>query len=246
MDNTYSLQIAVCEDNPADAALLESHIEKSGIPSARRGFDDGEAFLRSFRAGLYDLVFLDIYMGGMNGIEVAKAIRETDEYVVIAFTTTSPDHTLESYRLGALKYLEKPVTADGVRETMELALFKRKSRSFITLTMSGGKRADIALDSVLYFELKDHVIKIHTSAGLLTTSQSVRIDDIEKRLPSPPFMRCHRSYMVNLNYVHTVDRELQAFIMKNGDRADIRRGHAAKYLKELDKWRLHEVGRDGI
>lgn len=240
---TDIFQVAVCEDAAADTAALESLLEKSGIPMEYRSFEKGEAFLRTFAAGRYDLVFIDIYMSGMRGVEVAEAIRGTDENVVIAFTTSSTAHTLESYRLGALKYLVKPIKAEEVRQTLELALMVRKSRSFISLMAAGGKREDIPLNNILYFEHKNHVVEAHTSSGVFITSQSVKIDDIEKRLPSPPFLRCHRSFLVNLDYVLEVNREQYAFIMKNGDRADIRRGNLTRYAGELDKWRLYVTGR---
>jgi DNA-binding LytR/AlgR family response regulator len=79
---------------------------------------------------------------------------------------------------------------------------------------------------------------------VFTTSQSARLDDIETRLPSPPFLRCHRSYLVNLDYARSAEKNIRAFIMKNGDRADIRSGGFKACAAALDKWRLHKAGRD--
>lgn len=193
------LKIAICEDTDADARRLQLYAEQSGLPLLCERFESDEAFLHSFHAGRYDLVFMDIYMNNaVQGIKAAEAIRETDELVMLAFTTSSLDHTLESYRLKALMYLEKPVKAEDVKETLELALMKRKSLSLLTLTAAGGQRKDIPLDSILYFEQKNHVVEVHTASGVFVTSQSARMDEIEERLPRPPFLRCHRSFMVNL------------------------------------------------
>ena len=247
MDKPCVLQVAVCEDEPADAALLESLInktEKNGVEVDLHSFKSGKEFLASFCAWKYDLIFMDIYMKGMQGVEAVREIRRKDRNVVIAFTTNSPDHALESYRLGAVKYLEKPVSPEDVAETLSFALMKRKNIPFITLTTMGGGQEDIPLDSILYFEQQNYVVEVHTESRVLTTSRSARLNDLEKRLPSPPFLRCHRSYLINLNYVRTFDRENNAFIMTNGDRADIRRDGYARYKMEFNKWRLDKDGRE--
>jgi two-component system LytT family response regulator len=93
------LSIAVCEDNPADAALLLSHIRGSGIAHWCETFSSGEALLAAFAPGKYDMIFLDIYMAGLRGVDAAGKIRETDRTVTLVFTTTSTEHTLEGYRL---------------------------------------------------------------------------------------------------------------------------------------------------
>ncbi len=218
------LQIAICEDNPKDLATLQEIIEKSGVSSACQSFESGEDFLESYCALKYDLIFMDIYMKGLMGIETVEAIRDLDENVVIAFVTSSPDHTRESYKLGALKYLEKPVTEKDVLSALELALAKRLRRQTLTLAAAGGESVNVMLDTVAYFEQQQHVIEIHTISGVIRTSQGVKMDELEKRLLSPPFLRCHRSYIVNLDYVQRADREDNCFYMKSGDRVDIRRG----------------------
>lgn len=258
MDNTYALQIAIFEDSAADAALLVELIEKSGIRSEWETFESEETFLRSFRAGRYDLVFLDIYVAGAGGgsvaagIHLAEQIRETDRYVTLAFITVSPAHTLESYRLGAIKYLEKSgkdweLMAGDVKETLEFALVKRKTRAVIALWMAGGKHMDVPLDDIQYFEQQGHVVAVHTySSDVLLTSQSVKLNEIENRLPSPPFLRCHRSYIVNLSYALSVDREAHAYIMKSGDIVYIRRGGLRKYDEALKLCALENTGKDGL
>jgi DNA-binding LytR/AlgR family response regulator len=221
MGNTTTLQIAVCEDTPADAARIKQHIENSGIPSEVSYFESGEDFLRSFRAERYDLVFMDIYMSGETGVQIAEKLRKTDKNTTLVFTTTSLDHTLESYRLKAVSYLEKPVQAEDIKEALELTLAKRKTRATITVTTEGGKNKDVPLDSIIFFEHQNHVVTLTTTTGVLRTIQAARLDEMEKRLPMPPFLRCHRSFIVNLNHVQKIDKDTHSFTMINGGRADI-------------------------
>jgi len=99
------LQIAMCEDSDDDVRLLQGYVAESGIPVHCERFENGAALLNHFCAGRYDLIFMDIYMQGMDGIEVVEAIRKKDRNVVIAFITISPDYMRESYRLKAPVYL---------------------------------------------------------------------------------------------------------------------------------------------
>lgn len=132
-EGEYAAAIAICEDTPADAQLLLSYISDSGIAGRCESFSSGEALLEAFRPGKYDLIFLDIYMGGMKGVDAAAEIRKADRTVTLAFTTTSTEHTLESYRLKAAGYLEKPVKREDVREMLSLVLAKRSSAAYISL-----------------------------------------------------------------------------------------------------------------
>ena len=245
MEKDIILQIAVCEDDPADVALLARHIEKSGIAAELCSFESGDEFLASFCARKYDLIFMDIYMKGISGVDAVREIRRLDRNAEVAFMTASPDHALESYRLGVSKYLEKPITPDAVKEALEYALLKRRTAPLLTLKTSGGREENIPLDSILYLESRGHAVEVHTFSGVITTSRTARLDEIEKLLPQPQFLRCHRSFLINLDHVVKADRELHVFVMKNGGMASIRRGHLVKYERELDGWYLYKAGRDG-
>jgi DNA-binding LytR/AlgR family response regulator len=123
---------------------------------------------------------------------------------------------------------------------------KRKSRPALTLTAAGGESVEVFLDAIMYFEQKNHIVELHTAEGVLRTSQSARLGELEARLPSPPFVRCHRSYLVNLDYVQSADREQNAFFLMNGDRADIRQGGFGKCKALLQEWRMEKSGRDEV
>lgn len=236
------LQIAVCEDNASEAAWLVGLIEDSGMPSLCQVYACAEELLAAFSPGRFDLVFLDIYLTGMSGVEAAEKIRLEDETVLLAFTTSSSDHTLESYRLDALKYLEKPVTGAAVQKTLGLADMHRRSTAYITLPVEGEQRA-IPLSGVLYFEQWDHAVRVNTTGGVLRTSQSVKLSHIEPRLPAT-FLRCHHSYIAHLRYVRGIDRELKVFVMQNGVMVHIRRQDFKKATESYEKY-LFQRARSG-
>lgn len=240
------LHIAVCEDNATDAARLLDCIGQSGGAWNKPAvFRSGEALLRAFAPGRYDLIFLDIYMEGMRGIDAAAKIREADPTVTLAFTTTSTEHTLESYRLKALGYLEKPVSARDVRELLTLAENRRESAPAITLLIEGEYRR-LLLDGILYFELKNHAVTVNTLTGALRASQTVKLSQIEKVLPPDAFLRCHHSYIANLRYVCEVDRALKTFAMQNGDRVYIRHASLGKAVKAYEDYLFRAVREGGV
>lgn len=230
-----NLSIAICEDLDDDSILLQDLIKQDSLLTRCEIFKSGEALLSSFYMGKYDLIFMDIYMEGMQGIEAVRAIREIDLNVVVAFTTSSPDYTRESYRLGALKYLEKPVNIEGVRESLKLALLKREERPSVNL-LSGGKNVRIPINDIIYLEVQNHAVKIHTFSSTIQASQTVKIGSIEAQLPSPPFYRCHHSFLINMRHVREVDTSLRCFIMENGDKAFIRLRDLKRMKEEYENY----------
>ncbi len=218
----YPLQIAVCDDSSLDAKLLIDCMEKTSFFIKYDYFESGEALLAKFYPTKYDCIFMDIYMSGIAGIQIVEEIRRIDENILVAFTTTSPDHALESYRLGVAKYIEKPVTAKAVNDTLELALSKRKALMALPFMIDRQKEL-IALDNIMFFEQKEHMVMINMVDGSSLTAWHIKLSELKNKLPSPPFLHCHHSFIVNFKFVKCLDKELQVFRMKNGKSVHIRR-----------------------
>ena len=136
------------------------------------------------------------------------------------------------------------MTVDAVKDTLEYARLKRRQSPFITLKVSGGKEENIPLDSILYMESRGHIVEVHTFSGMIVTDRSVGLNHMEKLLPQSQFLRTHRIYLVNLDHARKLDREIHAFVVKNGDRADIGRGMFCKCGKAL-KLRVIEKAERG-
>lgn len=234
-----ALQAAVCEDDPAEQKNLLALIAESGIPTQCSTFSSGEAFLASYQPGKFDLIFMDIYMGGISGVETVTEIRKTDASVPIAFATTSTDHTLESYRLGVLEYIEKPVREKPVRELLELALLKRNNRPRLFLKIDGTD-ASVPFQRILYVEQRAHELLIHLTGGdSIRTNE--RLDAIEPRFGELGFFRCHKSFLVNLAYVQNFDRDLMVFTMQDGENVYIRRESLTEARKAYESYLFRQV-----
>lgn len=234
------LKAAVCEDNIEDMQHMRSIIEQSGFAVQAEYFDSGEKFITSFHSGIYDIIFLDVYMKGITGVEVAESIRRSDENVVLAFTTVSEEHALDGYRLGALKYLVKPACLANVQDALALAEMKRRLRKTGTFLV-GGKYMEIAIDRILYLEQRDHTIWLYLDDEVLRLSQNMRMKKIADMLPSPPFIRCHHSYIANMDYVAELDRD---FLMKNGETVYVRQADIKKCGDIYKAYMLDKIRRD--
>jgi DNA-binding LytR/AlgR family response regulator len=208
-----ALKIALCEDTQVDADLLVALIDMSKIEYTLDAFTSGEGLLDVFEKEKYDLIFLDVYMGELTGVQTAEYIRDIDTQVVIVFTTTSDDFTREGYRLNAYKYLLKPVVEEDVVDALELATLKRDKAQGATLAIvTDNVPVIIPLNDIIFVESSNRKSLIYTTSDTYATTMT--IDALEKLLPSPRFLRSHRSYIVNLDHVDDLEED---FIMDNGD-----------------------------
>lgn len=216
-----NLQIAVCEDNIEEQNSLLYILENSGFPVKITIFNCGEDLLADYSKGKFDLIFMDIYMSGISGVETVTEIRKIDENVPIAFTTTSTDHTLESYRLNALKYIEKPVKEGAVHDLLELAQLKKKNVPHLIVKIKG-KDTSIPFERILYAEQKSHTLYLFLTGNEVIKANE-KLDNVEAQFEGHSFFRCHKSYLVNFSYVKNLDKELMVFKMKEGKNVHIRR-----------------------
>lgn len=231
------LRIAICEDRAEDTALLREQVKKAQGDCRIAEFSTGEDFLVRFQPGAYHMVFLDVYLGGVTGMEVAAAIRERDGEVPIAFTTTSPDHALEASHYRSLLYIQKPVQPDDVSHCLELAaaLRERRQREALTVSTSGNGPREIPYADIVCIEVRDHRCLIRTAGGEeVKTVTSVTIDTLESKLPKPQFLRCHRCFIVNLLCVENFDGA--DFIMRGGHRAYVRIRDERKMKRIYDEY----------
>ena len=219
MDN--KLNIAICEDTKEEEDTLVSILNKSSIPNTFTVFHSGEELLDIYTPHKYDLLLMDIYMSGINGIDTVKKIREQDENVPVAFVTTSTDFTLESYRLSALKYIEKPYKEKDVNDILNLALMEKNNVPCITASKNG-KDFDIRISDIMYLEINSRKLNIYIN-GSETVQVYKKLNDYTPELEEKGFFSPHKSYCVNLNYVKYIDDELRCFIMTDGNAIPIKR-----------------------
>ena len=226
------LTIAVCEDSKQEEEKLLCLLNKSKIQSIAAVYKSGEALLTEYEVGKYDLLLMDIYMGGMTGVQAVAKIREIDEEIPIAFITNSTEHTLESYRLSALKYIEKPFCEKDIEEILSLALMKKANIPSL-LVQRNKETEKIPFSKILYLEQQNHQLAIIFKNGD-TLHIYDKLTDILPQLEGQSFFIPHKSYAVHLPYVCNINKELRCFSMINGKNIPIRRESMSKAKKALE------------
>ena len=227
------MNIAICEDTRQDEEILLSLLKESQIPSECTVFRSGEELLEHYAPQTYDLILTDICMGGMSGIEAITRIREIDRDVPVAFVTTSIEYTLESYRLSALRYIEKPYREQDIADILNLALMMKNNTPAVVVKKNGHEQR-IRLNQIMYMEQQVHQLDIHLKNGAVEEVYE-SISALEPLLRENNFVIPHKSYAVNLSCVRSVDTELRCFIMQNGKNIPIRResmGRARQILED--------------
>ena len=237
------LQVAVCDDSIDEQNKLQKLISEANMPVETTIFNSGEDLLKDYMPSKYDLIFMDIYMEGISGIETVTAIREVDENVLIAFATTSMDHTLESYRLGALKYIEKPINKGSVNQLLDMAQLQM-DRVPKLLIKNPVKDFAIAFENILYVEQNAHNLLFHLINGEVMQFHE-KLSNIKNLFVEQPFLHCHKSYLVNLSYVKGIDTKLMVFNMKYNKNVHIRRSSLGEAKKEFEKHLFRMARKNG-
>ena len=220
------LNLAVCDDLPEERRKLLALLEQAPIATNCTQFGSSEELLEAFRPGKFDLLLMDIYMDGMTGVEVVQKIREMDEAIPIAFTTTSTEHTLESYRLSVLKYLEKPVRQKDINDLLHLVKLQRDSAPRLAIRQNGAAQR-LLLSELLYLEQKGHHVMLSRKDGSVLQLYG-KLSDLLPQLEGQPFFCPHKSYCVNLAFVRGINEEYQSYEMADGKKVPISRSNRTK------------------
>lgn len=220
------IQIAICDDSDADRRtlkrMLECYFARNSQPFDIEEYDNGTVLADDYADGImsYQLIFLDIFLQDSHGISIAKIIREFDTDVKIIFFTTSIDFAIESYEVSAFYYLVKPVNEMNLCDVIDrffLCFHQNPSQSL--LVKSGHQTERLLYSEILYIESKNSFVIIHAKNGKQFRLY-LKLSELQKILPHVPFLRCHQSYIVNLNYIRSVNR---VFVMMDGTELPIRR-----------------------
>lgn len=214
------MRIAVCEDNEIDRNIMEHFLNRyaseSSIPFELVPYKCGRNFLYDMEEAYFDVVFLDIYMEDAMGNEIAHKLRAMGYQGEIVFLTASPDFAVESYEVDAGGYLLKPLDYEKFRMAMnritrniEPSAYQIRQRTTVTR---------VVYHEILYIESSNSKCILHTeSGGAYTVYKTLNI--IERDLGDRRFLRCHQSFLVNMDHIKQVGKE---FLLSNGDVVPIR------------------------
>ncbi len=203
----------IVDDEPIALDILEGYVRKTPFLELRGRCNGVVEALQQMQHQSIDLLFLDIQMPDVNGIEFSKTLSDK---VKVIFTTAFEQYALEGFKVNALDYLLKPFNyqeflkaAMKAKTWFDLVESKAASPAVIKdslLVNSDYKLVKINLKDVLYFEgLKDYV-KIYLEGVTRPVMTLMTLKSLEEQLPTDQFMRVHRSYIVNLDRINAIER----------------------------------------
>lgn len=199
-------RIVICDDDSDFRETLQrrvsARLKDRGIDFSIVLFSSGEELLREFEQmeQLPHLVFLDIMMGEINGIDTARQIREKDGQISIVFITSSDQYVFLGYEVQALQYLMKPIQDDQLSEILEFDLRRRFEKKYLTFRIKL-TTYHIAHDEILYLESERKATKLFVKNRSEVYRIPMRISELENALLKATFCRCHRGFIVNLSQV---------------------------------------------
>ncbi len=228
-------KIALVDDEYESAEVLSRCIEEYsreyGLQFNISSFRNGLNFIEEYTPE-FDIVFMDIDMPQMNGLEAAGRLREMDASVVIIFVTFLAKYATRGYKYDALDYMVKPISYSAFRITMNRAMQRcaRKKRETVILPSAEG---DICIELIClnYVEITNHDITYHTTKGNFTAYGTMR--SIEKLLPPKQFSKCNRCYLVNLRSVTRIQGNI---LFIGNEKLEISRPRKQEFLAALHEY----------
>ena len=231
------MNIAICDDCASDAEEIRSYLlayfKQHGFTGNFHLFGSGEALLAAFQPGHFDVLFLDIFLKGISGVETAQRIRECDPNCLLVFVTTSDSHMRDGFALRVASYVEKPLTPEKLQLAFEQchSIFMKNARYIeIKLTQRDLK---LPFTRIMYAEAIGRHVLFHIDTGE-TFESRMKMDDAEQQLSCPPFIRCHQSFIVNMN--HVVDVQGNDLLLKTGQMVPIRKNGRREAVDTLNRF----------
>lgn len=210
------LQCLVVDDEPLAAKLISTYVERTPFLALAAEVYTPEDAIARINSGGIDLIFMDIHMPRLSGMQLAKLIPDS---VRIVFTTAYSDYAVEGFRVHALDYLLKPVSYDEFLEAANRALEDRETRQVsasavqattpqqdFLMVKSEYRLLRLAMNDIVYIEgLKDYV-KINLASDSKPVLTLMSMKALEEALPDNRFVRVHRSFIVNMDCVRVIER----------------------------------------
>lgn len=223
------MKIAICDDEYIVSEQIRQLIRKQEQTSQERSkqkqpgqeqpsqitvYENGETLLAEGKT--FDLIFLDIRMDGISGIETAREIRKRQEDTVLIFITGIKEYVFEAFDVKAFHYLLKPVKEEKFAQVFELAAAevekKRKNTQKQLFIKTRNRNITVNVKDILYIENQKRKAEIHTQSEVIVMYAAMK--ELEQQL-GESFYRCHRGYLVNMAYI--TEYHTDSICLSNGE-----------------------------
>ena len=225
-------RFAICDDDEKYAAYIEGlaarWARQAGAPLETERFPSAEAFLFRWEERRdFDVLLLDVEMGGMDGVALARAVRQASDDVQIVFITGYTDYIAEGYEVSALHYLTKPVNEDKLFQVLTRAVGRLKRNEPVLTLELPGETVRLPLGRIRYLEVAHNYVTVHADRDY---SVKRPLGEMERELDSR-FFRVGRSFVLNLAHIQRVTRTEAE--LASGERVPLPRGQYEKLNRAI-------------
>ena len=230
------IHFTVCEDEKEQADRICSYIESfckaAKITPRIIWAESGEHLLEHYPKQT-DILFLDIAMGKLNGIETARRLREDGRDVLIIFITAMAQYAIEGYRVRAFSFLTKPGEYEEFRLETEAAVRKIKNRKGKVIQVKNYQDVyNINVKDLYYAEVQNHKIILHRKDSVL--SYQGNLSALEEEIGQYGFGRCHVGYLVSFDRIKAIQGE--NVLLQNGEQVPVSRNRKKQFLQAMTEY----------
>ncbi|HRR78429.1 MAG TPA: LytTR family DNA-binding domain-containing protein [Ruminococcus sp.] len=226
-----NIKVAVCDDQQYHCDYLKKLLNEYSVEMNIYEFNNGGDLLRSDEK--FDIIFLDIDMPGIDGMEAAKELRARDKDVRIVFTTSHDEFVYDTFTVSAFRFLKKPVEYEKLVEALQRTEMEMLNTEHIVISHKG-KISKIQLKNIVYMEAFGDGSYIYDSDKRFYES-SYQLKWFEEKLKDKGFFRTHRSYLVSFRHVKKIENGnalIDCFDME----LPVSRRHIAAFKEEYFKY----------
>ena len=235
------MKIAICDDDAVERSIIKQYIEThhENNPSLKldiHTFESGEELIATYKNGtVFDFLFLDIQMGGIDGIKTAQEVKRANKHAIIFFVTGFARYVTAAFALEAFQFILKPINKDAFDHEFRRALKKYYVQYKKYVIESKSSTTALEIKDIVYMESSDHYVNIHTEKSKYT--KRGKLDVEEKALTSYGFVRTHQRYLVNMAYIFEITQT--EVILKNGSHAQV---STRKRSEVMDSYNIYLAG----
>ena len=228
------MKICVCDDNPSVCEELKKLIfDYADTPVTVDILPSGDDLVACYSSGkYYDIIFLDVEMPGISGIEAASEIRNLSEDAIIIFVSSHKGYVFDAFQCEALHFIVKPISHDEFEDVFRRALNKYRSTQIFFPLKWQNSRMNIKISDITYVESVHRHLRVHTEKQVFEAVG--KLSDAYTELKNLGFVQVHQGYIVNMHYIQRFNSS--DITLSDGTQIMMSRGKRPEALREYDRF----------